>query len=51
MLDRHNEGTVLTKDLLQAQVGLSDAGHKYQAALLAYWEARADFEKAVAEDR
>jgi outer membrane protein TolC len=51
MLDKHGEGAVLTKDLLQAQVGLSDAGHKFQAALLAYWEARADFEKAVAEDR
>ena len=50
MLDRQAEGAVLTKDLLQAQVALSDADHKYQAALLAYWEARADFEKAAAED-
>jgi len=50
MLDRHAEGAVLTKDLLQAQVALADADHKYQAALLAYWEARADFEKAAAED-
>jgi outer membrane protein len=51
VLDRHGEGAVLTKDLLQAQVALADAGHTYQAALLAYWEARADFEKAVGEDR
>ncbi len=50
MLDRKAEGAVLTKDLLQAQVSLADADHKYQAALLAYWEARADFEKAAAED-
>jgi len=50
-LDRHKESIVLTKDLLQAQVTLADANQKYQAALLGYWEARADFEKAVAEDR
>lgn len=51
MLDRHSEGTILTRDLLQAQVSLADAVHKYQSAQLAYWEARADFEKAAAEDR
>ena len=51
MLDRHKENAVLTKDLLQAQVALADADQKYQAALLGYWEARADFEKAMAEDR
>jgi outer membrane protein TolC len=50
-LDRHKENAVLTKDLLQAQVALADADQKYQAALLGYWEARADFEKAMAEDR
>ena len=50
MVDRHAEGTVLTRDLLQAQVALADADQKHQAALLAYWEARADFEKAAAED-
>jgi outer membrane protein TolC len=50
-LGRHKENAVLTKDLLQAQVGLADAEQKYQAALIGYWEARADFEKAMAEDR
>lgn len=50
MLDRHAEGAVLTRDLLQAQVALADADHKYQAALLAYWDARADFERAAAEE-
>ncbi len=50
MVDRHAEGTVLTRDLLQAQVALADADQKHQAALLACWEARADFEKAAAED-
>ena len=47
MLDKHAEGAILTRDLLQAQLSLADANHKSQAALLAYWEARADFEKAA----
>jgi outer membrane protein len=48
MLDKHEEQAVLTKDLLQAQVAVAEGDHNYQAALLAYWEARADFEKALA---
>jgi outer membrane protein len=48
MLDKRAEEAVLAKDLLQAQVAVAEADHKHQAALLAYWEARADFEKAVA---
>ena len=51
MLDRHTENAVLTKDLLQAQVALAEAQFKYQAALLGYWEARADFEKAAGGDQ
>jgi outer membrane protein len=48
MLDKREEQAVLAKDLLQAQVAVAEADHHYQAALLAYWEARADFEKALA---
>ena len=48
MLERRNEDAVLAKDLLQAQVAVAEAIHRHQAALLAYWEARADFEKAMA---
>ena len=51
MLDRRTEEAVLAKDLLQAQVVLAEASHKHQAALLSYWEARADFEKAMAVER
>ena len=50
MLERRKEDTILAKDLLQAQVGVAEADHRHQAALLAYWEARADFEKAMAVD-
>ncbi|MEI6667217.1 MAG: TolC family protein [Acidobacteriota bacterium] len=48
MLERRNEDAILAKDLLQAQVAVAEAVHKHQAALLTYWEARADFEKAMA---
>lgn len=51
VLDRRNEEAVLLKDLLQAQVAVAEADHNYQAALLSYWEARADFEKALAVER
>jgi outer membrane protein TolC len=51
VLDRRNEQAVLLKDVLLAQVAVAEADHNYQAALLSYWEARADFEKALAVDR
>jgi hypothetical protein len=51
MLERRKEDAILAKDLLQAQVAVADADHRHQAALLAYWEARADFEKAMAVDQ
>jgi outer membrane protein len=50
MLDRSRERVALPKDLLQAQVSLAEAGHDYQDALLAYWDARADYEKVTGED-
>lgn len=51
MLNKRTEEAVLAKDLLQAQVALADADHKHQAALLSYWEGRAEFEKAMAVER
>jgi len=48
MLDKREENAVLAKDLLQAQVAVAQTDHNSQAAILAYWEARADFEKALA---
>jgi outer membrane protein len=37
----------LFKDVLQAQSALAEADHQYQQALLSFWTAKADFEKAV----
>ncbi len=40
---------MLYKDVLQSQAALAEAQHQYQQALLAFWTARADFEKAIGE--
>lgn len=42
---------VLLKDVLQAQTTLADANANYQKALLSFWTAKADFEKALGENR
>lgn len=42
---------VLLKDVLQAQTSLADANANYQKALLSFWTAKADFEKALGENR
>ena len=38
-------------DVLQSQSSLADANHQYQEALLGYWTAQAEFEKALGEDK
>jgi outer membrane protein TolC len=50
-LDKYKTGTVLLKDVLQAQSSLSEADKKYQDAILSFWTAKAEFEKAVGEDK
>jgi outer membrane protein TolC len=42
---------VLLKDVLQAQTSLADANYDFQKALLTFWTAKADFEKAIGEDK
>jgi outer membrane protein TolC len=42
---------VLLSDVLQSQASLAEATHEYQSALLAFWTAKAEFEKALGEDR
>lgn len=42
---------VLLKDVLQAQTVLANSDYEYQKALLAFWTAKADFEKAIGEDK
>ena len=47
--NKYAQEAVLYKDVLQTQAGLTEAQDKYQQALLAFWTARADFEKAIGE--
>jgi outer membrane protein TolC len=42
---------VLLKDVLTAQTSLANANYEYQKALLTFWTAKADFEKALGEDK
>lgn len=42
---------VLLKDVLQSQTVLANSDYDYQKALLAFWTAKADFEKAIGEDK
>jgi outer membrane protein TolC len=42
---------VLLKDVLTAQTSLANANYEYQEALLTFWTAKADFEKALGEDK
>lgn len=44
---KYEQEAVLYREVLQQQAALAEAGNRYQQALLAYWTARADFEKAI----
>jgi outer membrane protein TolC len=46
---RYSEQASLLKDVLQVQSAVADANHSYRQALLGYWTAREDFEKALGE--
>jgi outer membrane protein TolC len=47
--NKYAQEVALYKEVLQSQAGLAEAGDRYQQALLAFWTARADFEKAIGE--
>ena len=44
---RYSAQENLFKDVLQAQSSLAESDHHYQQALLSFWTAKADFERAV----
>jgi outer membrane protein TolC len=48
---RYAEGTALLADVLQSQAAVAAANDQYQSAVLGFWTARADFERAVGETR
>jgi outer membrane protein TolC len=43
--------SVLLKDVLQVQVSLEQSNSDYQQALVSFWNARAEFERALGEDQ
>lgn len=48
--DSYSEERGLLKDVLQAESTLAEKSNLYQQALLSYWTAVADFEKAIGEE-
>ena len=48
---RYKFQAVLLSDVLQSQASLAEASHEYQQALLAFWTAKAEFEKSLGEDK
>jgi outer membrane protein len=49
--NRYTARAAMLKDVLSAQTALAEANQQYQQALLAFWAARADFEKAIGGDQ
>lgn len=47
--NRYREKAVLLKEVLQVQTGFAEAAHNYQEAVLGFWSAKADFERALGE--
>jgi outer membrane protein TolC len=48
--DKFKQESVLFRDVLQQQTAVANANHNYEQALLSFWNAKADFEKALGED-
>ena len=48
--DRQKEQAALLTDVLQAQAALGESSSQYDQALLGFWAAKADLEKATGED-
>jgi len=48
--EKYKAEAALLKDTLQAQASLSEANAQYDQALLSFWTARADLDRALGED-
>jgi outer membrane protein TolC len=48
--EAYSEQAILLGDLLRQQSSLADAEGQYHQAVLAYWSARADFQKSLGEE-
>jgi outer membrane protein TolC len=50
-VNKYKIEAALFSDVLQTQATMADADYQYQQALLAYWTARADYEKTIGADK
>ncbi|HEX8817949.1 MAG TPA: TolC family protein [Terriglobales bacterium] len=48
--DKFKQQTVLLRDVLQQQTSVANSEHDYEQALLSFWSAKAEFEKALGEE-
>ncbi|HTZ57287.1 MAG TPA: TolC family protein [Acidobacteriaceae bacterium] len=48
--DQFKHSAVLMRDLLQQEAAVANADHNYEQSLLAFWNAKAAFEKALGEE-
>ena len=48
--EAYSQQSILLSDLLKHQSALADAESQYHQAVLAYWSARADFQKMLGEE-
>ena len=48
--DQFSKSVVLLRDVLEQQTAAINANHEYQQSLLAFWSAKANFEKALGEE-
>jgi outer membrane protein TolC len=48
--DKFSKEAVLLRDVLQQQAAVANADHDYEEALLGFWTAKANFEKALGEE-
>jgi outer membrane protein TolC len=51
MIVGYKLSTMLLSDVLQSQASVSEADHQYQQALLSFWTAKAEYEKALGDDK
>jgi outer membrane protein TolC len=50
-VNKYKLQAALLSDALQTQATLADADYQYQQAVLAFWKAKADYEKAIGGDK
>jgi outer membrane protein TolC len=48
--DKFRQSAVLLRDVLEQEAAVATANNEYEESLLAFWSAKASFEKALGEE-